>query len=160
MGTAYWFRVGMMALALGAVLFIMRRLNQTPSSWMSGHKTSASTVIQLCPTRVTRLEAGDLVLFEKDMTWYRQGEGSSARRLDPVAVEKWFSQNCTLNATRVSPSADVHNALKVFFVSREPEMLLRSAGGEYEWMGISFSSGQMDEALNALPNLPTKDDGK
>lgn len=199
MGLRYWFRVVMMLIALAATIFVMRKMNQTPNmapySRVHMGKTpngTEPTVINLCPTRVARIEmpagvavtqkaegCADLVgkpktespldsaqcttslghqpsaavpvtIFQKGMNWYRDPD----QLLDQVAVEKWFSRHCNLNATKVPASADVKKALKVYFVSGETQDLLKSAGGEYEWMGQPFSSSQMDEALQELGNLP------
>jgi hypothetical protein len=161
MGTAYWFRAGIMAMALVAVLFVMRRLNQTPGTmglhYFGGASRGAKTVaINLCPTRVVRVEFGQQVIFEDKMKWYRAplSDPSARELLDPVAVEKWFSRNCTFVADKADPSADVHTAMKVSFVSGEPQILLQSAGGDYEWMGHPFHADAMDRGLKDLAELP------
>lgn len=153
MGISYWFRVSMMVVALAVVLVVMNRLNRGPASPMS-RKASLATTVNICPTRITRLDTGKVSVFEEGLTWFRHTQGDGQQALDPVAVEKWFSRNCVLPAKRVSASADVHTALRISFVSGEPRTLLQSASGEYEWMGLSFSSQQMEHALEELLSLP------
>ena len=143
----------MMIVALIAVLGIMRYLDGSARPGIP-KPPSLSTTIELCPTRVTRLHAGKLTIFEEGMQWFRQNEGSTRERLDPVAVEKWFSRHCSMEATKVSASADVHEALKVFFVTGEPQVLLESASGEFEWMHQPFKATQMATALKELLELP------
>lgn len=164
MGMNYWFRVGMMCVSLFAVLILMRQMNTAarpgtvnPLARFFGVKPSHVAEVDLCPTRVTRIEAGPVAIFEEKMKWYRQGEAGAREKLDDVAVEKWFGRNCTLSGPKVSASADVQAALKVFFVSGEPLTLLQSAtAGEYEWRGQPFSSPKMGEALRELKELPAE----
>lgn len=148
-------------LALAGVLMTMRQLNQPKGfaqgsgflSFFSGNKDPHAAAVNLCPTRITRLEAGHVAVFQDGMDWYRTSS-TEKERLDPVAVEKWFSRNCALEVKKTSASADVTAALKVFFVSGEPQTLLKSASGEFEWMGQPFISTHMDKALNELVELP------
>jgi hypothetical protein len=155
MGFYYWFRVIVMVVSFVVVVWIIHRLNQGPIWPSYTPATQDSRLhIDICPTRVTRLEIGHVAIFEKDMDWMRQREGDAAKKLEPVDVEKWFSRHCQIAGSRVNPSADVHEALKVFFVSGEPQVLLQSAGGDYEWMGEPFRSHEMDEALRELSELP------
>jgi hypothetical protein len=165
MGFSYWLRVGMMTVALFAVILLMRNLNQThrpgqSHGFFSSLFGSGNTAgVNLCPTRVTRLEAGRVTLFQDGMQWVREN-GATKQPLDNVAVEKWFSTYCMQSGAKTSASADVHAALKVFFVSGEPQTLLQSAGGEYEWMGQPFRSTKMDEALKELGDLPPSTERK
>lgn len=156
MGFWYWFRVGMMALSLASVMYVMHWLNRTPRA--PDRTAAIVTQVNLCPTRITRVETGQVTLFEEKMQWYRQEVANSAapERLDPVAVEKWFSRHCTLTGKRVSASANVATAATVSFVSGEPLKLLRSLSqlGEYEWQGLSFQSAQLTDALHELNELP------
>lgn len=162
MGFGYWFRVSMMCVALIGVIYVMQSMNQQKRpgqkpnallAFFSGDPNAAD--VNLCPTRVTRLEAGKVSIFQEGLEWYRTTE-SERQRLDPVAVEKWFSSHCAQEGKKTSASADVKEALKVFFVSGEPQILLKSSSGEFEWMGQPFQSEQMDRALNELGELPAR----
>ncbi|MBX3020653.1 MAG: hypothetical protein KF799_03165 [Bdellovibrionales bacterium] len=159
MGFFYWFRVGMMVVALAGIIMVMRELNapQYPGKktvlarWFGPDENVAG--VNLCPTRVTRLETGKVAVFQEGMEWYRTTDAHK-EHLDPVAVEKWFSRNCAQQGEKTSASADVKEALKVHFVSGEPQVLLKSASGEFEWMGKPFRSVQMDTAVEELSQLP------
>lgn len=165
MGFWYWFRVVMMSIGLVLCILAIRNLNQTSRSGGGNSLTAALTgertakvaqAISICPTRVARLEAGKVSIFQEGMSWYR-ATPARKEKLDDVAVEKWFSRNCSVSGTRVSSPSQVDTALKIFFVSGMPRTLLRSAGGEYEWMGLPFRSNQMDDALKELTELPVKE---
>ena len=106
--------------------------------------------VNLCPTRVTRLETEDGSVFQQEgLTWVREVKGQTTP-LDQVAVEKWFARFCRFEGPKVAASADVKPVLKVEYVTGDPQTLIRSAGGEYEWMGQPFASPVMTEALTAL----------
>lgn len=161
MGFFYWFRVGIMCVTLVGIVMIMRELNQPR---MAGQQNKIAKFfnkftggdefgINLCPTRVTKIETTKVSVFQEGMQWFRTTP-SLKEMLDPVAVEKWFSRNCSIPIKKTNASADVHTAAKLHFVAGEPLTLLKSASGEFEWMGQPFQSPQMDKALEELTDLP------
>lgn len=161
MGASYWFRVSMMILAFVGVIFVMRRLNSPGASGRGGPLEAITGSagngkdlnINLCPTRVTRLEGKDWRVFQDGMHWFRE-EKQARVALDDVTVEKWFSRHCIVAGVKVTPSADVHDVFKAHFVTGKPQALVKNDKGEYEWAGQSFSSSQMDGALKELGELP------
>src|SRR4051812_24299922 len=101
MGFSYWFRVGMMTVALIGVLITMRELNRPkrpgppPGLIASLFNNPTAAAVNLCPTRITRLEAGKVAIFQDGLQWVRSTDADRAL-LDNVAVEKWFSRHCAL----------------------------------------------------------------
>lgn len=160
MGFMYWFRVVLMIFAFVGVVLVIREVNQPASARRAQFmkllgQPGADKVadVNLCPTRVTKIESvGGPVIRQDGMTWLREEAGQS-KPMDQVAVEKWFAKYCRFAGEKVSASATVTPVLKVEFVSGEPQTLIRSAGGEYEWMGQPFASPVMTEALQTLRDL-------
>lgn len=174
MGFWYWFRVLIMTVGLVGTILAIRSLNRMNGRPDHGSgaivsmmglppagDSAAPQKVNLCQTRVSRLDVGRVSVFQEGLNWYRghrDGESGAAKakeRLDDVAVEKWFSRNCMVVGTRVGSPPNVTTALVVHFVNGEPRTLLRSAmGGDYEWMGLPFRSAQLDGALKELLSLP------
>lgn len=158
MGFWYWFRVTMMSIGLVLVILTIRGLNRVKKGGEPASRVASMIQgVNICPTRVTRLETPKVQIFQEGMDWYRDSAKQRKVRLDDVAVEKWFSRNCTMTGQKAQSPSKVREALKLYFVNGEPRSLLKSAGGEYEWMGLPFRSFQMDDALKELLQLPTKE---
>ena len=161
MGAAHFFKVLLMCVSLAGVIVVMGRLNQSPGSMNVAKRARTAKLVEgvnVCPTRVTRLENSAWSVFEEGLNWYRQ-TGSQRQKLDPIAVEKWFSQNCTLlgqPVAKVSPDLPnkVEAALKISFVSGQPQTLSKTAEGYYGWMDRWYKSNQAAQAIQDLGALP------
>jgi hypothetical protein len=158
MGKMYWFRVGMMILTFVMVVMTMRSLQSTkptasPLATMilgSGEEQK----IVLCTTRVTSLETSSgLRVHESGMKWTRTSAGTE-QELDPIAVEKWLSRNCSVVGKKVEPGQNFEPILKLGLVTGESKVLARAGTGEYLWDGLTFISSTLDQALTELTELP------
>jgi hypothetical protein len=162
MGFNYWLRAGMMILALIGVLLLMQQFNHQPGKVsplerVFGRDAANMTEreVNLCPTRITRLELGDgTALAQEGMTWFRVVNGLK-QELDQVSMEKWFGSNCVVRGRSATASADVSKAFTAHFVSGQPVDLLKSnsQAAEYEWQGQSFKSEDLERALLALKDI-------
>ncbi|NJL25885.1 MAG: hypothetical protein HC902_12430 [Calothrix sp. SM1_5_4] len=119
--------------------------------------SSSETQVNLCPTRVSRIETdAGVSIFQEGMAWYRtlSSDGGSKRELDPISVEKWFARYCSIPFEKADPFATVSRTLKFSYVRGEPQTLLKSAGGDYEWQGLPFRSSALDKGLSEFEELP------
>ncbi len=158
MGKMYWFRVGMMILTFVMVVIAMRSLQSTkptasPLATMILGSNEEQNIV-LCPTRVTSLEmASGMRVQEASMKWTRTSEGTE-QELDPIAVEKWLSRNCSVVGKKADRSQGFEPILKLGLVTGESKVLARASTGEYLWDGMTFISSALDQALTELAELP------
>lgn len=158
MGKTYWIRVVVMIITLFGVIIVMRKLNpnsdhSSPSlSWLG---LSSSQIVNLCPTRVVGLKGTNgVALLNEDMKWYRYSSDGKAVEVDPVAVEKWFSEHCMVQAEKTDAASGSVEIMTVFFVNGDTSPLGRATTGEFSFMGQNFKSPQLDRAISALEGLP------
>lgn len=145
-GIYYWARVGVMICSLLGVLYIMNHLNL-------GHDTSPSSVT-LCPTRVSSVAViGKAALMQDGLQWYRTQDGQR-EELDPVAVEKWFSQYCTIAAEPASKPESAQPWITWAYVSGSPKTVQQATDGVYVFEGRAFRAPALMQAVQDLENLP------
>lgn len=146
-GAYYWVRVGVMVITLIGVLIVMKRLDLTKS---------AAKGVDLCPTRVSSLSVvGRFAVLQDGMKWYR-AEGGERQELDFIAVEKWFSEHCRLEAKEVTEAPGTNPLLTLAYVSGDPKTLNMNPDGVFTWDGRAFSSAELAHALSALELLPVR----
>lgn len=151
-GIYFWVRVGVMILTLVAVITLMYRL-KSPDALL-GTATPANS-INLCPTRVSSISViGRFALTQEGMSWFRLADGQRTE-LDPVAVEKWFSNHCTVEVQPVADAKDGAPLMTLAYVSGSPQTLLMNEDNIFSLGGLYFKSTQMIQLLTSLETLPT-----
>ncbi len=160
MGAYYWFRVLMMIGSLVAVIWTIRTINERgigrAGSFFVKTENPGEVDVQLCPTRVKAVrQAGNVSVVERAMEWFRE-DSDKPRKLNPVAVEKWFGENCKVKGKISTPStlAGFQPAATFEYVSGAPEILLANPAGVFLWQGLMFESEELSRALQGLPALP------
>jgi hypothetical protein len=151
MGKMYWIRVVFMVVILAAVLWSMRRLNH------GGFPDRGSeTALNLCPSRIAWMESATdgAHIEQRQNRWMRTLPNSESAELDPIAVEKWLSRFCSVAIQGITDNASLEPALTVGYVAQSPTVVLRTKSGTYQAFGKSFQSGDLDEVLHKLPELP------
>lgn len=157
-----------MSVSLAAVVYAIYSLKQhglnprmAAAIGVAG-PVSTPTRIDLCESRVQHLKtASGVELFENGFNWFIK-KGSVQKKLDPVAVEKWFGRNCAVYAENLRPNAlkesEAAEPVLIFgFVHGATEILRETAAGEFIWRQFSFRSDQLDKALRQLPELREAD---
>ena len=161
LGIYFWIRVGVMAMSLTAVLLTIHHLNNPQSGgllgvyrYFNGTKTGGES-IRLCPTRASSVSViGKAAVFQESLKWYRAGEGERTE-LDPIAVEKWFSEYCTIHAQpSTKPDGELQPVATVAYVSGLPSTLMQAADGTFLWQDKYFRSDELNQAFQALIQLP------
>ena len=148
-GIYFWIRVGVMAAALFGVITIMKRLNQ-PGALGAGNEA-----VNLCPTRVSSVSMiGRFAIMQDGLKWYRTGDGGERTELDPVAVEKWFGENCQLSGAKEEASPGGTPLMTLAYVSGLPATILMSADGVFSMNKSHFRSQDLLRAITALEHLP------
>lgn len=151
-GVYFWIRVAVMAAALFGVLTIMKKLNQ-PGALAGG---GGDETVNLCPTRVSSVSMiGRFAIKQDGMKWYRTGDGEERTELDPVAVEKWFGENCQLRATKESANADAAPLVTLAYISGLPSTIMMGPDGVFSMNQSHFRSQELLKAITALEHLPT-----
>jgi hypothetical protein len=148
-GFYYWVRATVMFATLVGVIVLMYRLNISLTSGPAGS-------VQICPTRVSSVSViGRAAVFQEDLRWYRAQAGGR-EELNPIAVEKWFSEYCTVSAEAApAPSKESVPVLTVAYVAGLP-VTLRQSEDVFTLGNIHFRSAQLKEAIDALTRLPAK----
>lgn len=150
-GIYFWVRVAVMFIVLLSVISLMRRLGPGGSTG-----TVADDQFQICPTRVSSVSMiGKTAVFQDGMKWYTTKSGER-RELNTIAVERWFSEYCSVPADAVAaPETPGQPLVTLAFVAGSPMTLNFSPdAGVYSWHGRHFRSKKLDEALQALDELP------
>lgn len=154
----------MMIAALVAVIWSIRSINQhglNPqiASAVGANRTAKlATRVDLCESRVQDLKtASGIELYENGLNWFMKKK-SVEKKLDPIAVEKWFGKNCSVFAENLRPIAlketEAAKPVLIFgFVHGVTETLKEAPAGEYIWRQISFHSRQLTDALTQLNEL-------
>ncbi len=127
-------------------------LTKTPETDQQGQ-----VKINLCPTRVVKMDLGEsLKVYEEKMKWYR-GEGEA---LNIVEVEKWFAHWCTVPAFKLETET-IHAFVpyvQIYYVDGTSATLGRAeSGGQtiYQWNSQSLLSPELDVALPKFSALPS-----
>ena len=151
MGKMYWFRVVFMVVILAVVLWSMRRLNQ---GGPQGNDLAAE--VNLCPSRIAWMESATdgAHIEQRQNRWMRTLPNSESAELDPIAVEKWLSRFCSVAIQGITDNASLAPILTVGYVAQSPTTVLRTKSGTYQAFGKSFQSGDLDEVLHKMPELP------
>lgn len=142
-------RVGVMILTLVGVILLMKKMN-SPNAF----STAGNESVNLCPTRVSSLSViGRFAIVQEGLNWYRTGD-SGRTELDPVAVEKWFGQNCKVSATKEGANEGATPLVTLAYVSGLPMTLLVSGDGVFTFNQSHFRSLELSQAITALEHLP------
>lgn len=159
-------RVTLLIGAFVGVITTMRGLKQNSaldrfftgvSSGVNPNKSQIETahgVLNLCPTRVARIEILDhgrekkLSFFQKGIKWIMEGE--SAAEIPPLLMEKWLSLNCRVQIDKVTSSIEsVEQQLKVQYIDGTQQSFSYGHGRFASAVGV-FESQQLQSALNQL----------
>ncbi len=110
-----------------------------------------------CDTRAEKLLVNDsITLFQKDKDWYAK-VGVQERKLNTIAVEKWFSEYCrlTVHFTDERPIGSVYsNLLGIQFISGKQATFMKGQGlSIYKWKERYFESPQLAQALKDLKKI-------
>lgn len=158
LGVYFWIRVSVMAVTLIAVVATIYKLNNPGSRGLleslAGLGSSANRV-KLCPTRVSSVSViGKTALFQEELKWYRTRDGMR-EELDPIAVEMWFSEYCTVRSEPAEkPATDSQPVMTLAYVAGLPVTLQVSESGIFTWNGNHFRSPKLNEAIQALSDIP------
>ena len=138
----------MIASLIGTIT-IMRRLG------MPAATTTAESKVNICPTRVSSISViGRFAIMQDGMRWFKTGEGDGRVELDPVAVEKWFSQNCKVASTPEGANEAPTPLLTFAYVSGLPSTLMVNEAGVFTLGQEHFRSLELSQAITQLENLP------
>jgi hypothetical protein len=160
LGVYFWLKVSMMMVTLVAVLYTIYALNNPGTKNLiellaGASGQGAQSRVKLCPTRVSSISIiGKTALFQDGLKWFRTTEGQR-QELDPIAVEKWFSEYCTVGSEPASPPASQPQPVVTFaYVAGLPVTLQQSEGGVFTLNGVHFRSEKLVEAIQAVTTLP------
>jgi hypothetical protein len=157
LGIYFWIRVCVMTISLGAVVATIYKLNHPGSrgllEMLAG--VGSPNKVKLCPTRVSSVSViGKTAVFQEDMKWYRTQAGER-EELDPVAMEMWFSEYCTVKSEPTEkPAGDSQPVLTLAYVAGLPVTLQMADNGVFTLGKAHFRSVKLAEAIQALTEIP------
>jgi hypothetical protein len=146
-----------MAISLIAVVSTIYKLNHPGTRGlleiMAG--IGSPNKVRLCPTRVSSVSViGKTALFQEDLKWYRT-EGGQREEVDPIAVEMWFSEYCTVKGEPAEkPPGESQPVMTLAYVAGLPVTLQVAENGVYTLGKAHFRSAKLNEAIKTLTELP------
>ncbi len=173
-------RANFLILCLGLSLYVIFQMKNSglppsvlailgfssPTLGQGGGKSTSQ--LTWCETRVQSIEKPQsFKIYQSELKWFvSHMEHSGAlqasnllgapRKIDFLAMEKWFGKHCSLRMTPVLEGHREKNfrtALIVHFIKGTPERLLRQGPNIYGWRGQVFRSPQLKLALNELAKI-------
>ena len=148
LGRYFWVRVVVMVFSLAGVIALIYKLGQP-----------AHNTVTLCPTRVSSLSViGRAAVFQEGMKWYRTHGSGERTELDPIAVEKWFAEYCSVDVEKISgETAPVQSQgepiITIAYVAGLPITLRQSDDGVFHWGAHNFRSPKLTEGIARLLEL-------
>lgn len=149
----------MMMITLSAVVYTIYTLNNPGTKGIfqliAEMNQPSHQRVNVCPTRVSSVSViGKAALFQEGLKWYRTLAGTR-QELDPIAVEKWFSEYCTVGSELAPAPADNSLPIATFaYVAGLPVTLQQSGSGIFTMNGIHFRSQKLVEAIESIATLP------
>lgn len=146
-----------MMISLVAVVSTIYKLNNPGTRGlleiMAG--MGSANKVKLCPTRVSSVSViGKAALFQEDLKWYRTHSGER-EELDPIAVEMWFSEYCTVRSEPAEKPGDGSQpVMTMAYVAGLPITLQMSESGVFTFNNVHFRSSKLKEAIQAIGEIP------
>ncbi len=154
-------KLNFLILGLFLVGYTMYSLNHDglPQSVTSifGMKNKSNDYLTWCDTRAEKVIIDDSVsLFQKGKSWHVK-VGAQEKRVDTIAMEKWFSNYCRLNVKFLKnrPKQAIYsNQLGIQFVNGvEASFKKSSKFNVYKWQTKYFESKNLENAIKDLKKL-------
>lgn len=159
LGAYFWVKVTMMMVTLAAVIYTIFTLNNPGTKGIfqliAEMNQPSKNRVNVCPTRVSSISViGKAALFQEDLKWFRTLEGTR-QELDPIAVEKWFSEYCAVGSEPAPAPSDNSLPIATFaYVAGLPVTLQQSESGVFTMNGFHFRSQKLVEAIESISTLP------